>query len=233
MQPPHAIISRKEARALGRKRYFTGKPCIRGHVDERIVTDGRCLACARETDRAKRASDPTGYYEKKRQYRASHPHVYVAAHVRYRLKYPDRCKAARRRRYLALNGKEQARLARLRDPERFKEAKRRRFLRNPEKVRLEGRLAQARRRARKVTAKGSHTKRDIERIFAAQKGRCAGVGCHKRFSKRLRYEIDHIVPLSRGGTDYPRNLQLLCGPCNSKKHAKDASEHARSLGYLL
>lgn len=39
------IITRKEARAFGLKRYFTGKPCKRGHVCERHVSDGNCASC--------------------------------------------------------------------------------------------------------------------------------------------------------------------------------------------
>lgn len=30
-------------------------------------------------------------------------------------------------------------------------------------------------------------------------------------------EVDHIVPMSRGGTDDDENLQTLCKPCNSSK----------------
>lgn len=29
--------------------------------------------------------------------------------------------------------------------------------------------------------------------------------------------IDHIVPKADGGTNDPRNLQLLCAPCNATK----------------
>lgn len=32
-------------------------------------------------------------------------------------------------------------------------------------------------------------------------------------------EIDHIIPLSRGGTNDPDNLQILCKTCNRKKWA--------------
>lgn len=39
------IISRKEARARGLTRYFTGKPCLRGHISERNVAKKSCLQC--------------------------------------------------------------------------------------------------------------------------------------------------------------------------------------------
>lgn len=46
---PHAelgrIVSRKEARELGLTRYFTGKPCKRGHNSERGVNSGDCVTC--------------------------------------------------------------------------------------------------------------------------------------------------------------------------------------------
>lgn len=34
-------------------------------------------------------------------------------------------------------------------------------------------------------------------------------------------EIDHIVPLSRGGTENEANLQPLCGSCHEEKTLKD------------
>ena len=38
------IISWSEAKAKGLKRYFTGKPCIHGHVEERYI-NGSCIKC--------------------------------------------------------------------------------------------------------------------------------------------------------------------------------------------
>src|SRR5687767_9752687 len=39
------IISRKYARAFGEKKYFTGKPCPRGHISKRWVCNGSCVTC--------------------------------------------------------------------------------------------------------------------------------------------------------------------------------------------
>ena len=39
------IISRAKAKAAGLKRYFTGKPCKRGHLAQRYVSVGECLEC--------------------------------------------------------------------------------------------------------------------------------------------------------------------------------------------
>ncbi len=46
---PHdgPIVTRAEAKAVGLKRYFTGKPCPKGHVAERYTDKGSCLACLR------------------------------------------------------------------------------------------------------------------------------------------------------------------------------------------
>jgi len=32
-------------------------------------------------------------------------------------------------------------------------------------------------------------------------------------------EFDHVIPLSRGGTNWPSNLRPACAPCNLKKWA--------------
>ena len=54
------IISRKEAKEQGLKYYFTGKPCGRGHIVKRSVSNYKCWQCRKEdcieyrkTDRGK------------------------------------------------------------------------------------------------------------------------------------------------------------------------------------
>lgn len=97
---------------------------------------------------------------------------------------------------------------------------------NPEKRRVAIRNYRARNKKR---VKGSHTVEDIQRLFNLQRGRCAG--CKECLPKS--YHVDHVVPQSKGGTNYPINLQLLCGPCNQRKHVKSQIEFMQLMGYLL
>lgn len=81
----------------------------------------------------------------------------------------------------------------------------------------------------KRTAEGFHTQDDVSRILKMQNGRCAycsAVVWHG-------YHVDHITPLARGGTQWPRNLQITCAFCNLSKNARDPLEFARSIGLLL
>lgn len=45
------IITRMAAARSGLKRYYTGKPCKRGHDSERWVYNGHCVECTMETNR--------------------------------------------------------------------------------------------------------------------------------------------------------------------------------------
>lgn len=40
-------ISVSEAAEKGYKRYFTGKPCFKGHIEERYVVSRQCVECQR------------------------------------------------------------------------------------------------------------------------------------------------------------------------------------------
>lgn len=49
--PTVKIITRTEAAKTGMKRYYTGKPCKHGHVSERWVYNGHCVACTMESNK--------------------------------------------------------------------------------------------------------------------------------------------------------------------------------------
>ncbi len=46
-------------------------------------------------------------------------------------------------------------------------------------------------------------------------GRCTECGIEVK-GRRVPYEIHHIVPRSRGGTEHPANLRTLCSVCHRK-----------------
>ncbi len=51
-------------------------------------------------------------------------------------------------------------------------------------------------------------------LFGQQEGVCNG--CKMDFPFKI-FEVDHIIPQARGGTDHIENLQLLCPHCNRLK----------------
>ena len=51
-------------------------------------------------------------------------------------------------------------------------------------------------------------------LYGQQEGQCAG--CRMDFPFKI-FEVDHIIPRSKGGTDHMDNLQLLCPHCNRVK----------------
>lgn len=96
------ILSKKEAREKGLRDYFTGKPCIRGHVANRSVQSGMCRLCDKEnqdeykeknkermleTDRARYNATKEGKREKfreqyKKTYRKNKASFIAAVRIR-------------------------------------------------------------------------------------------------------------------------------------------------------
>lgn len=107
-------ISRQKAISQGLKRYFTGAPCVNGHVDERNTgKNNECIACKKI--RAKAYSElrkkEKSIYDKR--YREEN-NEYLARHrTEYRTQNKDKIN-------------ERARAARKSDPARFQEYKNKR-----------------------------------------------------------------------------------------------------------
>jgi 5-methylcytosine-specific restriction endonuclease McrA len=45
-------------------------------------------------------------------------------------------------------------------------------------------------------------------------------------------DLDHVIPLARGGEDIVSNYQVLCGRCNKEKHSKTHQEYVSWLSEL-
>jgi 5-methylcytosine-specific restriction endonuclease McrA len=85
------------------------------------------------------------------------------------------------------------------------------------------------RRARYRAAPGSFTAAQVDALYLSQRGRCAccGVKLNGVFHR------DHRTALANGGTNHIGNIELLCGPCNQRKSAKDEIAWAAENGRLL
>lgn len=73
---------------------------------------------------------------------------------------------------------------------------------------------------RKHNAEKALKRRDVtvnyDRLFVAI-GRRDGFLCRKCKAVTTNLQIDHVIPISKGGTNELDNLQLLCPPCNLTK----------------
>jgi len=97
-------------------------------------------------------------------------------------------------------------------------------LKNPDKVREIARATQRRRRARK-RQNGAIAYRE-EDVFAASDYLCVYCGAPAE-------EIEHFMPISRGGADAPWNIVAACISCNrgpGGKHTRDPIEFLISRG---
>lgn len=75
-----------------------------------------------------------------------------------------------------------------------------------------------RRRAREFNAEGFFTHQEWQDMKKSHNYRCAICKCDKKLT------VDHIIPLSKGGTNNKNNIQPLCGSCNSRKSNKFTSK---------
>jgi len=70
-------------------------------------------------------------------------------------------------------------------------------------------------RAQRVTRDRRAIPRDVQRfVWQRDRGRCVQCGSNENL------EFDHIIPVSKGGANTARNLQLLCEKCNRRKSDK-------------
>lgn len=253
--------TKKMAIALASKYYFTGKPCGRGHIAPRYSSGG-CTSCAEERRRANREKnriearewrlknpEKAKEYGKKKSeagygklYYALNREAQIAKAMKWNRENPEKHKESfdryiekNRRKVLDAKKKkreenieeylERERIWRSQRREELAEKSRKWRRENPEKRRVIDRNKKIRRRG----ADGFHTLEDVERLLVSQKFKCAECGK----SVKKEHHVDHIMPLSKGGSNWPSNLQILCPACNMEKHATDPLVFARRKGKLL
>lgn len=93
-----------------------------------------------------------------------------------------------------------------------KERYRRYAKNNIDKLRAKTRNRGAKRR----NAPGSHTADELQEQYQRQKGRC--YYCKSKLNNV--YHADHVVPISKGGSNYISNIVCACPSCNMSKGSK-------------
>ncbi len=89
------MISQKDAKAQGLKRYFTGKPCKRGHVAERWVSSGECTECSYARCLAWQMAYPEKSRAAYRAFAECNPEKIRAYSRAYYAANPEKCRARR------------------------------------------------------------------------------------------------------------------------------------------
>lgn len=193
------------------------------HSNTKDRLTSKCKICVREEVKIRRGKNPD--YDK--QYREQNREEIRSRHKKWVLENPEKFSAAKssyrkrnREKILAYN-----RLYYTANKDECNEASRMWRVENPEAKRAH----YHKRRARLKGALGHCTDEDIRGIYVKQRMRCP----YCKTSIRDGYHIDHIVPLARGGTNWPDNIQLTCASCNMKKHASDPIEFANRMGMLV
>lgn len=89
------------------------------------------------------------------------------------------------------------------------------------------------RRALKLNNGGKHTAQDILSLLELQSGKCVYCNNSLVVNKIKKFELDHIIPLTKNGGNGVENLQLLCIKCNRSKKDKFPEEFAAKFNKLF
>jgi len=185
----------------------------------------RCKECGRmaarkwhHANRERANTNSRNWYknnpERLRQYRAANRERSREQHRQWIAANPE---ARRRydRKYYAANRERQIEKSRLRyaaNRDRANEQARAWRKANPDAAKSLKRNYKARKR----NADGTHTAADIRAQYKAQKGNC--YYCGEKVGGA--YHVDHVIPLSRGGSNGRENIVIACPTCNMSKHDK-------------
>ena len=166
----------------------------------------------RISDKAYRVKNVEIIGENGKKYRIDNRERRRLYNIEYLKKNPGKTKIYSGRYYERHHDKalESSRKFRLNNPEKTAEARRKYARDKP----WDSSFRCARRRAMKQNAEGSHTRQEWLDLCEKYEHKCLCCGNETNLTE------DHIVPITKGGSDYISNIQPLCRSCNSSKHTK-------------
>ena len=225
-------ISRAEAKRNSKTRFYTGVMCKNNHLCERLTNTGVCVECARAMKKRYALKHPEAEKALKARTHQKNKHKYKDRAEKYAKDNKEEIKSYQRKYYLD-NKVKILKDAKQRATEKSKEIriyKKQYSIKNKEKIReyskqyrkseigkLVHHVSTNKRMAqKKTTSDGTVTTSSIKEMMNSQLGKCNY--CKKDISDN--YHIDHIKPLSKGGTHRIVNIQLLCPFCNISKSDK-------------
>lgn len=197
------------------------------------VGDGyraRCKKCTNAQSRDEYASNIEKYRETQRKYVEANKEHYQELKRAHKKANPERYREIDRKWKEENREKLNTRAKERRDQnlEHFREIGRNSYERHAEERRKysleyykrfpeKSVAATNRRRALKLSAKGTHTEEEWQELKAFYSFKCLCCGKQEPDIKLTR---DHVIPLTQGGSDSIDNVQPLCARCNSKKNNK-------------
>lgn len=219
------ILPRKVAQERGLKFYFTGRPCLRGHIAVRRTPDKRCRECDLEKAKLRYATNPAS----QQRTRDASKRASAAATVERRALRAAQAADSEHQAQLAARRAAVAKAARGRDNAR-KASKYANDSAYRERVKERNRAWSSDNPAK---ANARVTRRRLEKISRTPawltRGMLAEIDCVYAEARRVTletgipHEVDHVVPLQGArvcGLHVPWNLEVVPKAVNRSKHNK-------------
>jgi 5-methylcytosine-specific restriction endonuclease McrA len=177
-----------------------------------------CKACVSARRKEIRQADPERFREQNRKGHARGSAKFAAKAREWKREHPERNRELKRLSAQRHPEETRARLLRWRESTPDYRASIRAWeAAHPEEAKASRTVAKARFRSRLREAVGDFTVAEWLELRARYGNRCLACG---RSEPEILLTPDHVVPLGRGGANDISNIQLLCLPCNLRKHVK-------------
>lgn len=192
------------------------------HKPNKSGLSHKCKACGKAQDakylsehrEENKATSKARYYAKpeaRAKYRIDNAEKIAAGKRDWRKRNPDKVKAHK---------KDSAK----RHPESQARRLKRYNERHPEVQSMRVHVQNMRQRAKQMDDLFDWKRSELAAMYAEQEGKCAYCGISIYWSVPHDVHVDHIHPLSRGGTNELSNLCLSCQDCNFSKGNKTIPE---------